>query len=297
MDIKSWLEEIGMGEYWGKFEANKIDEATLKAMTEDDLKDIGIDALGDRKKLKSNIDEYITKQAEVWKETSDTKMTVFEKEGGDSIETLDPSYDEIKEILISFTNGNIFSIKVENNINNFCMVKKNSQDNNFWDYEDQNETGGPHPASFFGELSDIEEWIVAETIRDDILTKKSNKVIEEERVKREEEGESNIDIVGIVMGFIAVVFLALLKQDGLIESMEVRRWMLIGAAILWTIASRPYVSGTFWKIFGDRSMVKNRSCKEIMTLNDRHSSWFEVAQSYILQFFLWAFIAFLLIIR
>ena len=51
MDIKAWLKENGMGEHWEKFESNKIDEDTLKSMTEDDLKDIGIDALGDRKKL------------------------------------------------------------------------------------------------------------------------------------------------------------------------------------------------------------------------------------------------------
>ena len=57
MDIKEWLEEIGMVEHWEKFEANKIDEEILKEMTEDDLKDIGIDALGDRKTLMSAIED------------------------------------------------------------------------------------------------------------------------------------------------------------------------------------------------------------------------------------------------
>jgi hypothetical protein len=55
MDIKTWLEEIGMGEHWEKFESNKIDEDTLKSMTENDLKDIGVDALGDRKTLIAGI--------------------------------------------------------------------------------------------------------------------------------------------------------------------------------------------------------------------------------------------------
>lgn len=55
MDIKAWLEENGMGEHWEKFESNKIDEDTLKSMTENDLKDIGIDALGDRKKIREAI--------------------------------------------------------------------------------------------------------------------------------------------------------------------------------------------------------------------------------------------------
>jgi len=55
MDINSWLEEIGMGEHYEKFERNKIDENALKLMTETDLKDIGIDALGDRKKMITEI--------------------------------------------------------------------------------------------------------------------------------------------------------------------------------------------------------------------------------------------------
>ncbi len=62
MDIKTWLREIGMGEYWEKFEANKIDENTLKEMTEDDLKDIGIEALGDRKKIVSAVSEKVSKE-------------------------------------------------------------------------------------------------------------------------------------------------------------------------------------------------------------------------------------------
>jgi hypothetical protein len=55
MDIKAWLETSGMGEHWEKFESNKIDESILKEMTEDDLKDIGIDALGDRRKIAVSI--------------------------------------------------------------------------------------------------------------------------------------------------------------------------------------------------------------------------------------------------
>ena len=57
MDIKTWFEEIGMGEHWEKFESNKIDEDTLISMTENDLKDIGIEALGDRKTLIAGISE------------------------------------------------------------------------------------------------------------------------------------------------------------------------------------------------------------------------------------------------
>ena len=55
MDIKAWLEEIGMSEHYEKFESNNIDENSLKKMTENDLKDIGIDAVGDRKKMIEDI--------------------------------------------------------------------------------------------------------------------------------------------------------------------------------------------------------------------------------------------------
>jgi hypothetical protein len=57
MDIEKWLQEIGMSEHWERFNANKIDEETLKSMTEDDLKDIGIEALGDRKKIHNAVIE------------------------------------------------------------------------------------------------------------------------------------------------------------------------------------------------------------------------------------------------
>ena len=95
-------------------------------------------------------------------------------------------------------------------------------------------------------------------------------------------------------GMIAVVFIALLKEDGFIESEVVRLWMIIGGALAWTIAFRPYVSGTYYKIFADRSVVENRSCIEVMTYIDRNGSWAELIVSYFIQVSLWALIAIIL---
>lgn len=61
MDIKRWLEEIGLEEYYPNFVDNAItDEETLKSVTEDDLKSIGITSLGHRKRLLSAISEVKT---------------------------------------------------------------------------------------------------------------------------------------------------------------------------------------------------------------------------------------------
>ena len=51
MNIAQWLEEIGFGNYSELFEENGIDASILSELTNDDLKDIGIARLGDRKKI------------------------------------------------------------------------------------------------------------------------------------------------------------------------------------------------------------------------------------------------------
>ena len=58
MDLKAWLETNEMGKYWENFESNGIDEVILKGMTEEDLEKIGVESLGDRKKLIAAINRY-----------------------------------------------------------------------------------------------------------------------------------------------------------------------------------------------------------------------------------------------
>jgi class 3 adenylate cyclase len=50
-DIRSWLAELGLGKYAEAFFSNAIDLDVVRELTEADLKDLGVDAMGDRKRL------------------------------------------------------------------------------------------------------------------------------------------------------------------------------------------------------------------------------------------------------
>jgi class 3 adenylate cyclase/predicted ATPase len=50
-DIRQWLEELGLGEYVDAFVENRIDADVLSKLTSNDLKDIGVIAVGDRRKM------------------------------------------------------------------------------------------------------------------------------------------------------------------------------------------------------------------------------------------------------
>jgi class 3 adenylate cyclase len=51
MDAVVWLRSLGLGKYEAAFRENEIDETVLPTLTADDLKDLGVAALGDRRKL------------------------------------------------------------------------------------------------------------------------------------------------------------------------------------------------------------------------------------------------------
>ncbi len=51
MDIVVWLRSLGLEEYEAPFRKNKIDDAVLPKLTAEDLKELGVAALGDRVKL------------------------------------------------------------------------------------------------------------------------------------------------------------------------------------------------------------------------------------------------------
>src|SRR5215475_6780721 len=51
MDVAAWLNGLGLGRYKQAFEDNAIDFALLPKLTADDLRDIGITAVGHRRKL------------------------------------------------------------------------------------------------------------------------------------------------------------------------------------------------------------------------------------------------------
>ena len=51
MDVGVWLRGLGLGQYEEKFRDNKIDADVLPRLTADDLKDVGVAAVGDRRRL------------------------------------------------------------------------------------------------------------------------------------------------------------------------------------------------------------------------------------------------------
>src|SRR6476619_311557 len=51
MDIVVWLRSLGLGKYEAVFRENEIDEAVLPNLTAEDLKELGVSALGHRRKL------------------------------------------------------------------------------------------------------------------------------------------------------------------------------------------------------------------------------------------------------
>jgi hypothetical protein len=51
MDVGGWLRGLGLGQYEEKFRDNRIDADLLPRLTVDDLKDIGVFFVGDRRRL------------------------------------------------------------------------------------------------------------------------------------------------------------------------------------------------------------------------------------------------------
>ena len=51
IDVRDWLESLGIGEYADAFEENYIDGQVIALLTADDLKVIGIAAVGHRRRL------------------------------------------------------------------------------------------------------------------------------------------------------------------------------------------------------------------------------------------------------
>ncbi len=56
MDVVVWLRGLGLGKYEAAFRENEIDETVLPSLTAEDLKELGVTALGHRRKLLDAID-------------------------------------------------------------------------------------------------------------------------------------------------------------------------------------------------------------------------------------------------
>ena len=51
MDLGGWLRQLGLEHYEAAFRENKIDDTVLPSLTVEDLKDLGVGLVGDRRKL------------------------------------------------------------------------------------------------------------------------------------------------------------------------------------------------------------------------------------------------------
>jgi class 3 adenylate cyclase/predicted ATPase len=51
MDIAAWLDSLGLGQYEQAFRDNEIDERVLRSLTAEDLKDLGMNLVGHRRRL------------------------------------------------------------------------------------------------------------------------------------------------------------------------------------------------------------------------------------------------------
>ena len=49
--VRSWLNGLGLGRYSPVFEIHEVDDEVLPLLTLDDLKDMGINAVGSRRKM------------------------------------------------------------------------------------------------------------------------------------------------------------------------------------------------------------------------------------------------------
>ncbi|EOA24463.1 hypothetical protein CARUB_v10017720mg [Capsella rubella] len=72
--VKIWLQELGLGRYWPMFEIHEVDEEVLPLLTLEDLKDMGINAVGSRRKMFCAIQKLgtvVLVEGEVGKEEDD----------------------------------------------------------------------------------------------------------------------------------------------------------------------------------------------------------------------------------
>ena len=62
MDIAAWLHSLGMRQYEQAFRDNAIDAAVLPELTADDLRDLGVNLVGHRRKLLAAIAAFAQRE-------------------------------------------------------------------------------------------------------------------------------------------------------------------------------------------------------------------------------------------
>ena len=93
MDIGGWLRSLGLEKYEAAFRENEIDETVLPTVTAEDLKDLGVDIVGHRRKLLNAIAALQTDAA--------AKQRVTESPS--KIETLSQDAAERRQVTVMFS--------------------------------------------------------------------------------------------------------------------------------------------------------------------------------------------------
>jgi len=79
--IEEWLGGLGLGEYASRFVENRIEFSILPDLTDQDVKELGITAIGDRRKLLRAIAALATESAASSTYASKPGATIGETEG------------------------------------------------------------------------------------------------------------------------------------------------------------------------------------------------------------------------
>ena len=93
MDIGGWLRSLGLERYEVAFRENEIDETVLPTVTAEDLKDLGVDIVGHRRKLLNAIAALQTDAA--------AKQPVTESPS--KVETLSQDTAEGRQVTVMFS--------------------------------------------------------------------------------------------------------------------------------------------------------------------------------------------------
>lgn len=102
MDIAAWLKELGLDRYAEAFRENAIDEDVLPELTADDLREIGVGAVGHRRKLLRAIGELRGDAAEGGGGEAPAGTAVSGGEPGPAREKLAMAEGERRQVTVLF---------------------------------------------------------------------------------------------------------------------------------------------------------------------------------------------------
>jgi SAM domain (Sterile alpha motif) len=76
MDVGGWLRKLGLEQYEATFRDNKVDDTVLPRLTAEDLKDLGVGFVGDRRRLLDAIAVLHTEAGAKTRAQSDAPLAI-----------------------------------------------------------------------------------------------------------------------------------------------------------------------------------------------------------------------------